>query len=105
MSDKRKDIYNGNIRPQCRGLVDYTIVLATAIFIILGLVFILVARFYVKVEYAGRIALYVIGALCLLCGLAYASLSILFIRMYPKHKKIAYMLLQEYVFNDKDMRF
>lgn len=56
--------------------------------------------FYEKAEEAARILMYVISVVAILDGVSCAPLTILFIRIYPKHKKIAFLFLKSYVFND-----
>ena len=56
--------------------------------------------FYEKAEETVGILMYVISVVAISDGVSCALLMILFIRIYPKHKKIAFLFSESYVFND-----
>ena len=96
----KKDIFNGKISHDCRGLVKFTLIFPPLIFILCGLLFLFTAIFYDNVEYAARIFLYCAAFLSLGAGVGYPVLTLFLIRIYPKGRKITKFLIREYVFKD-----
>lgn len=98
----KKDIFNGNISPIFRGTVIFSLILATVVFVGCGIFFLLTALFYENTEEAAKIFLYCFSAFSLIAGISYPILTLHFIRIYPKHKKMALFFLRSYVFAEKE---
>ncbi len=96
----KKDIFNGKISTECRGMVKFALILVPLIFILCGLLFLFVSIFYDNVEYAARILLYCVAPLCIVVGVSFPIITLHLIRVYPKHRKITKHLIKEYVFRE-----
>lgn len=94
----QNEIFKGKIQKQYYGYVKFTIILVSILFFVIGIFFLLVALFYEKVEPAARIFMYVLSSLSILTSILYPILTIIAIKIYPKHTKIAYSMLKEFVF-------
>lgn len=100
MKNNRNDLFNGNIRVRYRNMVIFSLIFGPLVMLGCGLIIGVAGLFYEKVEETARILMYVISVVAILDGVSCALLMILFIRIYPKHKKIAFMVSESYVFND-----
>ncbi len=98
----KKDIFNGKISTECRGIVKFTLIFGPIMFILIGLTILLVAIFYENIEYAARIFLYCIAILDILAGISYPLITLPLIKIYPKHRKITKIFLKEHVFKEYD---
>ena len=94
----KKDIFNGKINKSCVSIVKITLVLLILVFGLCGVVFLFVGIFAKNQENATRIVLLIISGLCFLASIIYPLLTLFAIRTYPKHKKLAHLLLKEYVY-------
>ena len=97
----KADLFNGNIKNEYIGLVKFTLIFAPVILLILGTGLLLIALLVNNVQNGAKIALYIICGLCYVFGLIYPICTIKLIKIYPKRKKIAYLFLQPYVFNEQ----
>ena len=98
----KKDIFNGKIAAESKGIVKFTLILPPLIFILCGIIFFCVAIFYENVEYAARIFLYIVSPLSLTVGISYPLITLHLIKIYPKHRKITKHFIKEYVFREYD---
>ena len=98
----KKDIFNGKIATESKGIVKFTLIFTPLICILCGIIFLLVALFYDNVEYAARIFLYIISPLSLIVGISYPLITLHLIKIYPEHKKITKCFIKEYVFREYD---
>ena len=98
----KKDIFNGKIATESKGLVKFTLIFTPLICILCGIIFLLVALFYENVEYAARIFLYIVSPLSLTVGISYPLITLHLIKIYPKHRKITKHFIKEYVFREYD---
>ena len=98
----KKDIFNGKIATESKGIVKFTLIFGPIIFILCGVMFLLVALFYENVEYAARIFLYIVSPLSLTVGISYPLITLHLIKIYPKHRKITKHFIKEYVFREYD---
>lgn len=98
----KKDIFNGKIAIESKGIVKFTLIFTTLICILCGIIFLLVALFYDNVEYVARIFLYCLSALAIVAGIIYPLSILHLIKIYPKHRKITKHFIKEYVFIDYD---
>ena len=94
----KKDIFNGKIATECIGLVKFTLILTSIAFISFGIIFLLIAIFYENVEYAARIFLYCCAPLSIIMGISFPLIVLHLIKIYPKHRKITKVFIQEWVF-------
>lgn len=98
----KKDIFNGKISTEARGLVKFTLIFLPLIFILCGIIFLWLAIFYENVEYAARIFLYCASPLTIAAGISYPLITLHLIKIYPKHRKITKHFIKEYVFREYD---
>ena len=98
----KKDIFNGKIATESKGLVKFTLIFTPLICILCGIIFLLVALFYDNVEYAARIFLYCASSLAIVAGISYPLSILHLIKIYPKHRKITKHFIKEYVFREYD---
>lgn len=98
----KKDIFNGNILPFFRGTVIFSLIIGAVVFLACGIIFLMTALFGDNVDEAAKICLYCFSALSILAGIGFPLLTLHFIRIYPKHKKMALFFLRSYVFVDKE---
>ena len=99
-----KDIFKGKIQKQYYRYVKFTIILVGDLFLVFGIFILMMALFYDKVEPSARIFMYVLASLSLLSSLLYPLLTLLAIKMYPKHTKFAYGMLKEFVFETPESK-
>ena len=100
----QNDIFKGKIQRQYYGFVKFCIIFANVLFFVIGIFLLLIALFYKKVEPAARIFLYVLSSLSILSSILYPILIIFAIKTYPKHKKFAYSVLKEFVFETTETK-
>ena len=100
----KKDIFNGNIQKQYIGYVKFSIILATVLFSIFAIFFLMIALFYDNVEPSARIFISIFSIFCLLAAISYPILTMFAIKTYPKHKKLAHGMLKEFVFETNETR-
>ena len=96
----KKDIFNGKIATESKGIVKFTLIFTPLICILCGIIFLLVALFYDSVEYSARIFLYCIAPLSIIAGISYPLITLHLIKIYPKHRKITKHFILEYVFRE-----
>ena len=97
----KKDLFNGNIKREYIGYVEGSLILMFFICIVCSIGFFLVALFYEKIDYSGRIVLFVTSGISFLCAVLYPAISIYAIRNYSKHPKLAKIMIKPFVFKDK----
>ena len=100
MMKKKNDWFNGKIAEPFVGTVKFTIIFVPIVLFICFLIFFFVALFYDKVEPAARILLYIMSVLTGISTIGFPIATLRLIRVYPKHRKITKMLLQEYIFKN-----
>ena len=98
----RKDIFNGKILNEFRGIVKFSWIRVTLIFIVVGVMFLLTALFYENIDHAGRIFLYCISSCVIAIGVLFPIITVRLIKIYPKHKKITKIFIKEWVFREYD---
>ena len=100
----KKDIFNGKIATECKGIVKFTLIFPPLICILCGIIFLLGALFYDNVEYSARIFSYCLAALSIIAGISYPLITLYLIKIYPKHRKITKHFIKEYVFREYDFK-
>ena len=95
-----KDIFNGNIKKEHINYVKYTLLFSSIFFFAACLYFLLTAIFYENIEYAAKIFLFILSGLSFLSFVLCPILSIYAIKTYPKHPKLAKLLIKEFVFTE-----
>lgn len=100
----QNDIFKGKIQKQYYGYVKFSIILVSVLFFVIGIFILLIALFYEKVEPAARIFMYVLSSVSILASILYPILTILAIKIYPKHTKFAYSMLKEFVFETSETK-
>ena len=100
----KKDIFNGKIATESKGIVKFTLIFTPLICILCGIIFLLVALFYDNVEYSARIFLCCIAPLSIIAGISYPLITLHLIKIYPKHRKITKLVIKEYVFREYDFK-
>lgn len=98
----KKDVFNGKIRQKYVGMVKFTIIIVPIVLGACGIGSLLVALFYEKVETAARLLLYFGVCIEILGAIIFPPITLKLIKIYPKHRKIIKLFLQEYVFNEID---
>ena len=96
----KKDIFNGKIATESKGIVKFTLIFTPLICILCGIIFLLGALFYDNVEYSARIFSYCLAALSIIAGISYPLITLYLIKIYPKHRKITKHFILEYVFRE-----
>ena len=94
----KKDIFNGHILKKYRGVVIFTLVFVSLLFLIFAAVFGGICIFYDKVDSASRVILAVMAIICSIVWITFPIATILSVRSYPKHKRLAKIFLMSYVF-------
>jgi len=97
-----KDIFNGKISAELRGLVKLTLIFASLIFFLCGMLFLLIAIFYNNVEQSARTFLFCISPICFALSVFFPLITLKLIKIYPKHRKITRHFIKEYVFREYD---
>lgn len=100
----KKDIFNGKIQIRFVGLVMWSLIFLPAICIGCSLLFFLSALLNGDIEQSLRIMLFVMSGIGTLTSVLYPTLSIFAIKTYPKHKKLAHLLIKDYVFINADIK-
>ena len=93
----KKDIFNGKIDKSCISMVKTSLFLSIFIFGLCGIFFFFIGIFAKNQENVTRLVLLIISGLCFLAAIICPLLTLFAIRTYPKHKKLAHLLLKEYV--------
>lgn len=96
-----KNIFNGNIKKEFIGLVKFSLIFETIIFLSCFILFFLVALLNKTLDLDEKICLYIVSLISLIAAVLYPLLTIYAVRTYPKHPKLAKGLLKEYVYVDK----
>lgn len=84
---------------------DYVVVgLITGciVFLLCGILILLIALFYDKVELWADILMFIIAGFCFVAFLLYAIFVPILLLQYPKHKKLLHVLLKKSVFLPDD---
>jgi hypothetical protein len=98
----KKDIFNGKIATESKGIVKFTLIFTPLICILCGIIFLLGALFYDNVEYVARIFSYCVSSLAIIAGISYPLITLYLIKIYPKHRKITKHFIKEYHFREYD---
>ena len=96
----QKDIFNGNIKQECIVSVKISLILGTATYFLISLVFFVVALLDKHSDQTAIVTMFVLSGICLLAAVIFLFASLFAIRTYPKHPKLAKSLLKPYVFRD-----
>lgn len=96
----KKDIFKGKIKQEHIATALFSIIFGAIVFLACGVLFMCMAMFYDNIEDNGRRLMYVVSVICYVCSVFYPVASLVGIRTYPKHKKLAHLLLKEYVFEE-----
>ena len=94
----KKNIFEGKIKRSFISEVKISLVLLAFFWIVCGIFFFFVGIFAKNQENAARLALLIMSGLCFIASIKYPLLILFAIRTYPKHKKLAHLLLKEYVY-------
>ena len=94
----KKDIFKGKINRSSISMVKISLFLLVFIFGLCGIFFFFVGIFAKNQENVTRLVLLIISGLCFLAAIICPLLTLFAIRTYPKHKKLAHLLLKEYVY-------
>ena len=94
----KKDIFKGKIDKSCNSMVKISLFLQIFIFGLCGIFFFFIGIFAKNQENVTRLVLLIISGLCFLAAIICPLLTLFAIRTYPKHKKLAHLLLKEYVY-------
>ena len=100
----KKDIFNGKIKEELVGRMKFTIAYVIVLFPLLGLLFVLFLVFKKDLPSGANILFVVAASICFLYGIGYPCITIPVVRSYPKHKRIAHLLVRSYFFNDDNDR-
>lgn len=100
----KKDIFNGNIKKEFIGYVQFTLIFVSVLWFIFFAFFLLFALLYDKIEPAARILMLVVSALSFLGAFLYPMVSLFAIKTYPKHPKLAKAMLKEFVFSTNESK-
>lgn len=76
---------------------------AVVLFVVIAIFFVCVTLLYDNVDAGARIAMYVIAGICVACAVFFPTATILSVRSYPKHKKLATIFVKEYAFVDEQL--
>lgn len=79
-------------------MVKFTLIFFSTVCLLFGVLFLSVGIFYENVDYAGRIFLCVLGIVCFVLAMIYPIATISLVRIYPKHRKLTALFIQEDVF-------
>jgi len=94
----KKNIFNGNIDKSCVTMVKVSLILLVVIFDACALIFFFGSLSYENIEPAAKTFMYILAGLSFIASIIYPLLTLFAIRTYPKHKRLAHLLLKEYVF-------
>ena len=97
-----KDIFKGKIKKEYIGYVKFSLIFAVILFFISFAFFLLVALLYDKLEYTARVAMFVLSGISFLAFLLFPIISIYAIRSYPKHPRLAKLMIKPFVFKGPD---
>ena len=95
----KKDIFNGKILREFRGITAFGLILGTVVFFACSLLFFFEAF---SQNDGARIAVFCISAVTFLLSIVFPAATIHLIRIYPKRRKITRLLIREYVFREYD---
>ena len=94
----KKDIFNGKIKKEHAGTALFSIILGTVVFAVCAVVLLCFGMFYEGLEYNVSTLMIVASVICFVCVPAFPAATIICARTYPKHKKLAHLLLKDYMF-------
>ena len=94
----KKDLFNGKIKQEHIATTLVSIILGAVIFLACAIMFLCVGMFYDKVEESARPLMYVISAICFVFSIAFPITTFVCVRAYPKYKRLADLILKDYVF-------
>ena len=94
----KNDFIKEKIRLEWVGMVKFTLIFVPIVFALCAALFLWIAATYDKVEPVARVLMYILSAISGLAAIAYPSGAMYSIKTYPKHKRLAYLFLQKYVF-------
>lgn len=97
----KKDLFNGNIKREFITYMEFSIFLMFFICFVGFICFLLIALFYDKIDYAGRVFLFVLSGIMFLCSILFPILSVYVIRNHTKHPKLTKIMFKPFVFKDK----
>ncbi len=100
----KKDIFNGNIKKEYIGSVQFILIFSIVIWLGSFIFFLLMALLYDKIEFSARIFTFVISFLCFIASFFYPLVTLFAIKTYPRHPKLAKAMLKEYVFETNESR-
>lgn len=98
----KKDFFNDKIKAEYVWFMIFTIVFISVIMLVGGTALLYVSVFAENVKPENcRCIVFVASMICYAFAVVYPILSIYLIRVFPKHKKITYLLVKKSVFVDK----
>jgi hypothetical protein len=95
----KKDIFNGKILREFRGITAFGLILGTVVFLAVAVLLFFVAF---SQNDGTRIAVFCFSAVAFLLAILFPTITIYLIRIYPKRRKITRLLIREYVFREYD---
>ena len=93
-----KDIFNNNIKKQWVSSVIFALVFSFVLFLGLGIAMLLLTQTYDKIEPTAKTFSCFIAIFSIFCSVVYPIISVVLIRHYPKHRKLAHMFIKEIYF-------
>lgn len=94
----RKDIFNGYILKEYRGVALFTLIFVSLLFLVFAIIFVGILIFNDSVDFPSRILLAVLSVICAVLWIVFPIAGILSVRSYPKHKRLANFFFMNYVF-------
>lgn len=94
----KKDIFNGYILKKYKGAVIFSLILFSSLLLAFALAFGGICIFVDEIDLASRIMLAVLSGIASILWIVYPLATILTVRSYPKHKRLARVFLMNYVF-------
>ncbi len=96
-----KDWFNGKIKEEHIKITKFSLVFGSSIFFICATFLLVIAILYQNVDSdITRIKIFIIAGFAYLCSILLPFLSLISIRSYPKHKKLAHLFIKKECFKE-----
>ena len=96
----KKDIFNGKVKKEYSKSIKFLLIFASAVFIAVATLFLLLALLSDNFDYSAQIVLFVMSGISYLAAVLYPLITVLCIRTYPKHKTLTEFFIKEYALVD-----
>ena len=96
----KKDIFNGKIKQEHVTTTLISIIFGAITFLACAIFLLCMALFYDKIDSDGRALMFVVSVICFVCSVVHPIATLICVKSYPKHQKLAHILLKDYVFAD-----